>query len=162
MLAVAAAAPLQKTYMTKLDHFSEAAEKMFSARYIVDDQFWTKSASDPNALRPILFYCGNEGDIWGFYKNSGFITETLASKWGGLVVFAEHRYFGQSMPFGKHSLEKGNNQYLTVDNALMDYVELIKSIKIKYGAEGKAVIAFGGSYGGMLASWMRMKYPHVI
>jgi pimeloyl-ACP methyl ester carboxylesterase len=44
----------------------------------------------------------------------------------------------------------------------MDYVELIKSLKVKYGAEGKAVIAFGGSYGGMLAAWMRMKHPHVI
>jgi lysosomal Pro-X carboxypeptidase len=44
----------------------------------------------------------------------------------------------------------------------MDYVELIKSLKTKYGAEDKAVIAFGGSYGGMLAAWMRMKHPHVI
>ena len=44
----------------------------------------------------------------------------------------------------------------------MDYVELIKTLKTKYGAEDKAVIAFGGSYGGMLAAWMRMKHPHVI
>jgi lysosomal Pro-X carboxypeptidase len=44
----------------------------------------------------------------------------------------------------------------------MDYNELIKSIKMQYaghGAQEKAVIAFGGSYGGMLAAWMRMKYP---
>lgn len=59
-------------------------------------------------------------------------------------------------------MKKGNNQFLTVDNTLMDYVELIKALKVKYGAEGKAVIAFGGSYGGMLAAWMRMKHPHVI
>lgn len=44
----------------------------------------------------------------------------------------------------------------------MDYVELIKFIKKKYNADGSAVIAFGGSYGGMLAAWMRMKYPSVI
>jgi len=43
----------------------------------------------------------------------------------------------------------------------MDYVELVKMIKVKYGAENKAVIAFGGSYGGMLAAWARMKYPSV-
>lgn len=109
-----------------------------------------------------MFYCGNEGDIWGFYENTGFVAETLAKRWGALVVFAEHRYFGQSMPFGKDSLNKGNNMYLTVDNTLMDYVELIKTLKQKYGAEDKAVIAFGGSYGGMLAAWMRMKHPHVI
>jgi len=45
---------------------------------------------------------------------------------------------------------------------MMDYVQLIKYIKTKYNAEDKAVIAFGGSYGGMLAAWMRMKFPHVI
>lgn len=44
----------------------------------------------------------------------------------------------------------------------MDYVLLLKKIKTDYNAEDKAVIAFGGSYGGMLAAWMRMKYPTTI
>jgi lysosomal Pro-X carboxypeptidase len=51
---------------------------------------------------------------------------------------------------------------LTIENTLIDYVELIKHVKTKFNAENSAVIAFGGSYGGMLAAWMRMKYPHVI
>ena len=108
-ISAVTAEPLQKTYQTKLDHYSLAGDTTFQARYIIDDQYWVASEQDSSAARPILFYCGNEGDIWGFYENSGFITETLAKKWGGLVVFAEHRYFGQSMPFGKASLDKGNN-----------------------------------------------------
>lgn len=129
-------------------------------RYIVDDQYFKNTTS--GNLRPIFFYCGNEGDIWDFYDNSGFMTTTLAKQFGALVVFGEHRYFGESFPFPKDiAFKEGYNSYLTVENTMMDYVELIKMIKAKYAAENQAVIAFGGSYGGMLAAWIRMKYPHV-
>jgi lysosomal Pro-X carboxypeptidase len=92
------------------------------------------------------------------------MTQTLAEKWGGLVVFGEHRYFGGSYPFNDKTkaMQKENLKYLTVDNVLMDYVELLKMIKSQYGASFKATIAFGGSYGGMLAAWMRMKHPSVV
>ena len=46
-------------------------------RYIVDDQYFLDPAAQSKP-KPILFYTGNEGDIWGFYKNSGFVTTTLA------------------------------------------------------------------------------------
>jgi lysosomal Pro-X carboxypeptidase len=42
---------------------------------------------------------------------------------------------------------------------MMDYVELIKFVRTEYNAADKAVIVFGGSYGGMLAGWLRMKFP---
>ena len=45
---------------------------------------------------------------------------------------------------------------------MLDYVQLVKSIKEDYSLEDRAVIAIGGSYGGMLAAWMRMKYPQWI
>jgi len=63
-----------------------------------------------------LFYAGNEGGIHAFYDNTGFQTDTLALKWNATVVFAEHRYYGTSMPFGEDSFNKtnGNLRYLNV------------------------------------------------
>lgn len=43
----------------------------------------------------------------------------------------------------------------------MDYVEFILDYKEKNGLQDRAVIVGGGSYGGMLSAWLRMKYPHV-
>ena len=36
---------------------------------------------------------------------------------------------------------------------------LVKYIRKNYNMEDKACIVFGGSYGGMLAGWLRQKYP---
>lgn len=75
-------------------------------------------------------------------------------------MFGEHRYFGKSMPFeAQYAFNTSNNTYLTVDQVMMDYNHLIKSIRYQYAAMDKPTIVFGGSYGGMLAAWLRMKYP---
>jgi len=77
-----------------------------------------------------------------------------------LIVFGEHRYFGKSFPFEKDvALDKDHNIWLTVDQAMNDYNNLIKEIRYMYGATDKPCIVFGGSYGGMLAAWLRMKFP---
>ena len=43
---------------------------------------------------------------------------------------------------------------------MLDYVDLVGYIRQEYNMQDKACIVFGGSYGGMLAAWIRMKYPH--
>jgi lysosomal Pro-X carboxypeptidase len=86
----------------------------------------------------------------------------LASELNGLVVYAEHRYFGESWPFDKSiAFTAPYDSYLTLEQVMMDYVEFIKYIKYSYEAEDCPVIVFGGSYGGMLAAWLRMKFPHM-
>jgi hypothetical protein len=65
---------------------------------------------------PIFFYAGNEGDINGFWKNSGFLTDTLAPQYQALIIFGEHRYFGESFPFDKSvALDSDHNKWLTVE-----------------------------------------------
>ena len=61
------------------------------------------------------------------------------------MVFAEHRYYGVSKPFKKTLKE--HMQFLTSEQAMADYAELITELKHDLGATTSAVIGFGGSYG---------------
>ncbi|KAI3423152.1 uncharacterized protein J3R85_011276 [Psidium guajava] len=143
----------------RLDHFSFLKLRKFDQRYLISKKHW----SGPSWLGPIFVYCGNEGDIEWFAGNTGFMWE-IAPSFGAMVVFAEHRYYGKSMPFGsKERAYKDANtlSYLTTEQALADYAELITDLKRNLSAEACPVVLFGGSYGGMLAAWMRLKYPHI-
>lgn len=42
---------------------------------------------------------------------------------------------------------------------MADYVELVKFIKEDRLLKDRAVVVAGGSYSGMLAAWLRIKYP---
>jgi lysosomal Pro-X carboxypeptidase len=52
--------------------------------------------------------------------------------------------------------------YLSSQEALADYLSIIGYLRRERGAENSPIVAFGGSYGGMLAAWMRMLYPSAV
>lgn len=111
----------------------------------------------------------------------------IAPEYGAAVVFAEHRYCmmlfalplsvefipyhafvtdGKSMPVGDASFNSSRNlQWLTVEQAMADYATLIPHLQQAELSETPSsagpVIIFGGSYGGMLATWFKLKYSHI-
>lgn len=142
-----------KTFDVLLDHFNFVDNRTFSLRYLINN------ASEADSSSPILFYTGNEGDIELFAENSGFIWK-IAPDLQASIVFAEHRYYGKSLPFGNDSYKSLDHLgYLTSEQALADYADLLQFLNPE---AKRPVIAFGGSYGGMLAAWFRMKYPHIV
>ncbi|KAF4529151.1 hypothetical protein B566_EDAN017157 [Ephemera danica] len=66
-------------------------------RYLINDTYWNKDSG------PILFYTGNEGDIKMFAENTGFMCRDIAPEMKAMIIFAEHRFYGESMPFGNTS-----------------------------------------------------------
>ena len=148
-------------YTQRLDHFNSAPASYatFQQRYLVNDTFWRGRTA------PIFLYAGNEGDVELFANNTGLMREA-APRFGAMLVFVEHRYYGRSMPFGgsraaafRDAAAKG---YLTVTQALADYASFVLSLKANLSAPAAPVVVLGGSYGGMLAVWMRLKYPHIV
>jgi len=144
-------------YNQTLDHFGFTTDLKFPQKYLTNDTWWDVNGG------PIFFYTGNEGRIEAFAENSGFMWE-IAEEFKAMLVFAEHRYYGESLPFGKNSSSKDPKivGFLSSEQALGDYADLVTYIKSTVkGAESSAVVAFGGSYGGMLAAWFRLKFPHI-
>ncbi|XP_059140087.1 dipeptidyl peptidase 2-like [Physella acuta] len=150
--------PYKEAYYDQyVDHFNQMSfgEKTFKQHILYQDKYW-----DPKG-GPIFFYAGNEGDIEGFWDASGFIHE-IAPEFGAYVVFPEHRYYGKSLPFGNDSFKAGLLGLLTVEQAMADYAVFLTDLKQKLNATNSKIIAFGGSYGGMLAAYMRFKYPNIV
>ncbi|KAI0502481.1 hypothetical protein KFK09_017434 [Dendrobium nobile] len=140
----------------QLDHFSYQPKSysIFYQKFLMNSTFWERG-------EPIFVYTGNEGDIEWFAANTGFMMD-IAPKFRALLVFIEHRYYGTSKPFGEKSYESADKLgYLNSAQALADYAVLIRSLKHNMSAESSPVVVFGGSYGGMLAAWFRLKYPQI-
>jgi len=64
-------------------------------RYLESRTYYNSS----DKTKCILFWAGSEERIEAFYNSSGFVTDTLAKEFGCVVLYAEHRYYGESWPF---------------------------------------------------------------
>ena len=106
---------------------------------------------------PVLFYTGNEGALETFWYNTGFMF-VVARQLGAFVLFMEHRDYGES-PTGATP----QYRFLSAEQALADYAVAVPQLIVQLGVPAETpVVAFGGSYGGMLSAWMRMKYPNIV
>ncbi|CAM8926954.1 unnamed protein product [Rhodiola kirilowii] len=142
-------------YNQTLDHFNYLPESYatFKQKYVMNIKYW----GGRNESAPIFVYLGAEAPI-------GFMSEN-AEQFKALLVYIEHRYYGESIPFKSRKEAFSNAStlgYFSSAQAIADFAEILIDIKKTLGAHNSPIIALGGSYGGMLASWFRLKYPHVV
>ncbi|XP_043699783.1 lysosomal Pro-X carboxypeptidase-like [Telopea speciosissima] len=148
-------------YTQTLDHFNYRDESYntFRQKYVINFKHW----GGANSSSPIFVYLGAESALDDDLGFIGFLNNN-APRFKALVLYIEHRYYGQSIPYGsrKEAFQNANTLgYFSSSQALADYAEVIIDLKKNLSAEASPVIVFGASYGGMLATWFRLKYPHV-
>ncbi|XP_065868564.1 uncharacterized protein [Euphorbia lathyris] len=148
-------------YNQTLDHFNFNPESFqtFQQRYLISSKYWGGGKSSS----PIFVYLGAEASLDFDLPYVGFLSDN-AARFNALLVYTEHRYYGESIPMGTEGMalrNASNRGYLNSAQAIADYAEIIIFIKQKFHALNSPVIVIGGSYGGMLASWFRLKYPHI-
>jgi len=155
--------PKVQFFWTDIDHFnfvSKSPAQKFAVKVLTYDGFYNRLPESP-----LLVYLGNEGVIESFYNNTGAMFE-IAEEMGALVVFIEHRYYGNgtSLPWGGNSFTEEHLAFLTVEQAMGDFAEVLSQMRTDLectGAKACPTILFGGSYGAMLVVWFRQKYPHL-
>ena len=137
-----------------LDHWNLSSNTTMRLRYLVDEQHFVANASAPQT---IVLYCGNEGSITDFAANSGFLW-TMAQRWSAPVVLIEERFFGASVPDAAFRAR----DYLSSAAVLEDNVQVIvEALRPRFGHDAR-IVAVGGSYGGMLAAWLRRQHPSLV
>ena len=141
------------TFEQPLNHFvPRGRSPAYQERYCTYDGFVVTDKEESNGGEnrpPIFFYTGNESPLEQYINQTGLMWE-LAPKFGARVVFAEHRYEGESLP--PKDLSVDCLSYASTMQALADYARLLEE---ELNPNNVApVIVFGGSYGGMLSAWM--------
>ncbi|KAH3757800.1 peptidase S28 [Pelomyxa schiedti] len=138
-----------------VDHFDRENTDTFSQRYWVNDTYWTPG-------QPIFLAFAGEGDLSEFYGVTSGIIVDNAARHGALLVYLEHRYYGQTQPEGDNLLY-GSYKFLNADQAMADAARFLEWLFSVNGLQrgSTKVVVWGCSYSGMLSAWFRIKYPHI-
>ena len=83
-----------------------------------------------------LLLCRDTGVGSGYYSD-------VATSLGALQVWPEHRYYATE---AEYTPSLTNYDYLTIEQALVDHIELVLHIQLRLGLDRAPVIAIGGSY----------------
>uniref|UniRef100_A0AAV1UPU2 Serine protease n=1 Tax=Peronospora matthiolae TaxID=2874970 RepID=A0AAV1UPU2_9STRA len=146
--------PVEEKYFTDalVDHFAPVSKRStWRQRYQVNEEFWGGQGY------PVFLYIGGEGPLGPKAITDRTFVYYLAEQHQALLIALEHRFYGKSYPTEDMSLP--NLVYLSSEQALADLAHFRSFVADTYGLVDEKWVAFGGSYPGNLAAWVKLKYP---
>ena len=134
-----------------LDHMAPNDIRLlhtWSQRYFEDLSLWRGPGY------PVFLALGGEGPEYGAPDG---LQRELAEQHGAALITLEHRFYGKSRPTANMSAT--NLRYLSSELALADATTFIQWWGEQHASTTSSWIAWGGSYSGQLAAWLRLRYP---
>lgn len=103
---------------------------------------------------------GGDYEIGTYWLEHGHMHD-IAADLNGYIFGSETRFFGRNHPTSDVSTD--NLRFLSTEQILADMAHLIDHIKRQDSRLTRArVILVGTMFGGNLATWFRVKYPHYV
>ncbi|CAN0847257.1 Lysosomal Pro-X carboxypeptidase [Linum grandiflorum] len=158
--------PAQQLYKEEfftqiLDHFSYTVAPHKATKLSSNVTSSTTPTGERRRMLPYLFTRATKAVSSGSPETPASCSTSPQTSTPSL---SSSRFYGKSIPFrgDKHKAYKDATTlgYLSTTQALADFATLIVDLKKNFSATESPVVVFGGSYGGMLAAWFRLKYPH--
>ncbi|KAH9948740.1 peptidase S28 [Amylocystis lapponica] len=153
--------PFDTTYnFTQLIDHNNPSLGTFSQRYWFSYEYYKPGG-------PIVLTTPGEApaDGYTFFLTNETITGTLAQQQNGATVLIEHRFYGESNPYGNLSI--ASLQVHTIQQAIDDLVYFANNVKLPMPGGGNVTpseapwILVGGSYAGALTSFTLVNQPDV-
>ncbi|XP_071084320.1 putative serine protease F56F10.1 [Haliotis cracherodii] len=137
----------------KLDHFNVVDTRYWKQRYYINDKFYRPGG-------PVFLFIGPQTELTPavFTGNGAWLD--YAKTYHAIGFAVEQRFYGSSHPTPDLSVD--NLQYLSVEQSLEDLATFIVATNKERNVTNAKWISFGGSYSGMMSTWLRYKFPHLV
>ncbi|KAF0715838.1 Aste57867_3148 [Aphanomyces stellatus] len=167
-------APLKPRVFAKaiVDHFAKKKSAHWEQRYYLNDEYWGGPGFPVFLMIGYVILvafvhdhraclCRGEAPIQpSDVSHEMFYMNTLAIEHKALLVSLEHRFYGESYPAPDMSVD--SLALLSIPQALADVVVFHAHLTKKHGLGASKWVAFGGSYPGNLAVWLKAEYPDLV
>ena len=144
----------RKSFSQSLDHFSSHSSENFTQYYFENSSFADQE------LNSFIVFLGSESAADSNFSEGVL---SIASSTKSAVYSLEHRFFGDSHP-NVSLTAKNLSQLLTTSQVLGDIAKFVSNVLEEHKCNGIhdcTVTIIGGGYLGSLASWFKLKYPHL-
>ncbi|XP_041761353.1 putative serine protease K12H4.7 [Anopheles merus] len=144
----------EEFFTTEVDHFNNQDLTTWSNRYLTLMDHFVEGG-------PVLIFLTGDAPLDPSMIDDGTLINEMARDLGGAVFALETRFYGKSQPVGDLTVE--SLRLLNTDQILADVADFVVYLRRTVNNNPFAhPLVTGTGLGGGLATWFRVRYPHLV